>query len=63
MVISFIFFYTKKGYKILGEKKMKKLLVALFLVLILAFSFFGYSQTTDHSVEVVDQNSYFSIDK
>lgn len=37
---------------------MKKWLVALFLVFILGFGIFGYSQTTDQLDEVVEKNDY-----
>lgn len=40
---------------------MKKLLVALFLVLILGLGIFGYSQTTNHPGEIMNHNNYSSV--
>lgn len=40
---------------------MKKLLVALFLVLILGVGIFGYNQTTNHPGEIMNQNNYSSV--
>ncbi|CDO04490.1 heme lyase subunit CcmF [Oceanobacillus picturae] len=37
---------------------MKKLLVALFAVLIVGFGVIGYTQVNDDATEIVDENSH-----